>query len=53
MRRTPGTPTDTVALLSGIDETSLRHLVADILYFYRSPGPSNWVRATHAATAQP
>lgn len=36
MRRTPGTPSEKLALLSGIDETSLPHLVADILYFCRS-----------------
>ena len=36
MRRTPGTPADQLALLRGIDETSLPHLVADILHFCRN-----------------
>jgi hypothetical protein len=36
MRRTPGTPAEKLVLLRGIDETSLPHLVADILYFCRS-----------------
>lgn len=36
MRRTPGTPDEKLAMLRGIDEASLPHLVADILYFCRS-----------------
>ena len=35
MRRTPGTPDKKLAMLRGIDEASLPHLVADILYFCR------------------
>ena len=36
MRRTPGTPAEKLAMLRGIDEASLPHMVADILYFCRS-----------------
>jgi hypothetical protein len=36
MRRTPGTPAEKLVLLRGIDETSLPHLLADILYFCHS-----------------
>lgn len=36
MRRTPGTPAEKLALLGGLDETSLPHLVADVLYFCRN-----------------
>ena len=36
MRRTPGTPVEKLALLGGLDETSLPHLVADVLYFCRN-----------------
>jgi hypothetical protein len=36
MRRTPGTPAEKLALLRGVDETSLPHLVADVLYFCRN-----------------
>jgi hypothetical protein len=31
MRRTPGTPSEKLALLRGVDETSLPHLIADVL----------------------
>jgi hypothetical protein len=36
MRRAPGTPAEKLALLRGINETSLPHLVADVLYFCRN-----------------
>jgi hypothetical protein len=36
MRRTPGTPGERLALLCGVVETSLPHVVADVLYLCRN-----------------
>ena len=36
MRPTPGTPAEKLAMLRGIDETALPHLVADVLRFCRN-----------------